>query len=332
MTIISSTFGLLGQDGVTPRRVQLVTTDDLSTITTAGYLTEQGINPAFVYATDIFDVIYSYNTNTGTGTYIEMVPSIVAGVITLTGITGGSTIILPTIANHIATYTNTTGTLSEDPATAISGGNIQAGLSGTLGTLSCFPATPATGSLVIESAENNGDFLWFISNSTLNQQTSFVFPDPNAASAGICVNVQPFTPNNFPQINSTGGVLGDSGIAVNNVLLLDAANTLTGAGSIVLPKVNGTEAANAVTADGVAGIITTSALTTAAGANYAITWTNTKITATSVITLTVQGGTNTTQNITFTCVPGSGTATLTIFNNDPLAALNGTILIGYTVF
>lgn len=116
------------------------------------------------------------------------------------------------------------------------------------------------------------------------------------------------------------------------VMLLNALNTMTDAGQIVLPKVNGTEASNAVTASGAAGVITTSSLTTAGGSSYAITWTNTKITATSVITLCVQGGTNTTENISFSCVPGAGTATLTIYNNTASTPLNGTIFIGYTIF
>ncbi len=111
----------------------------------------------------------------------------------------------------------------------------------------------------------------------------------------------------------------------------DATGTVQLQGQ-ALPKVNGTEASNAVTANGYAGVITTSSLTTAASSSYAITWTNTSITATSVITLTIVGGTNTTQNVTFTCVPGSGSATLTIYNNVLITtALNGTILLAYQV-
>ncbi len=96
-------------------------------------------------------------------------------------------------------------------------------------------------------------------------------------------------------------------------------------------KANGTEAANAVTASGTTGVITTSALTTAGAASYAITWTNTFITTASTIMLSVMGGTNTTQNINFTVTAGSGTSTLTIFNSTAATALNGTIKIGYIV-
>ena len=102
--------------------------------------------------------------------------------------------------------------------------------------------------------------------------------------------------------------------------------------AITITKVNGTESSNAVTASGGAGVITTSSLSTAGGSTYAITWTNSMITTTSGIALQVVGGTNTVQNITMTCVPGSGSATLTIFNNTAATALNGTILISYLVY
>lgn len=123
---------------------------------------------------------------------------------------------------------------------------------------------------------------------------------------------------------------------------VDAADALkaplaspTFTGTVALPvvtvaKADGTEASNAVTASGAAGVITTSALSTAAGATYVITWTNTAIAATSVIQLTHMGGTNT-KDVTFKVVPGSGTATLTINNVDLLAALDGTVIIGYLV-
>jgi hypothetical protein len=123
----------------------------------------------------------------------------------------------------------------------------------------------------------------------------------------------------------------DSGLAVSNVVSKVAVNTFTGVGSIILPKVNGTESSNAVTASGVAGLITTSSLTTAGGGSYAITWTNTVMTATSVVLLTIAGGTNTTENITLKIVPGSGSGTLTIYNNTAATALNGTIFISYLV-
>ena len=158
-------------------------------------------------------------------------------------------------------------------------------------------------------------------------------PDPVNALARLMIGATatPFVSGNFPIASGTGGLFIDSGAAPGSFASLTAANTFSGAGQIILAKVNGTESGNAVTASGNAGLITTSSLTVTAGSTYAITWTNTKITATSVITLTVQGGTNTNQNFSFTCAPGSGTATLTIFNTAPATSISGTIFIGYSV-
>lgn len=112
-----------------------------------------------------------------------------------------------------------------------------------------------------------------------------------------------------------------------------ASPTFTGTATlpiVIVAKANNAEASNLVTASGSAGVITTSSLSTGAGLTYAITWTNTAIAATSVIMLTWMGGTNT-KNVIFKVVPGTGSATLTIYNTDLLAALDGTIKIGYLV-
>jgi len=95
-------------------------------------------------------------------------------------------------------------------------------------------------------------------------------------------------------------------------------------------KANGTEAANAVTASGTAGVITTSSLTTGTGAAYAITWTNTFIASTSIIILSLMGGTNTKNSLEIKATAGSGTSTITITNNNA-ASLDGTVIIGYLV-
>ena len=286
--------------GVNPNLKFAVFGDNLATITAAGYLNSVNLESNPIASTDVLQVLYSFNNVTKVGTYGVFTVSISnSGVISLVEFTGTSGIVLPTTANHIATFTNTTGTIGEDPATAISGGNIQAGLSGTAGTLASFPATASKGSLIVAGVANTGNTNTTISNAAMGQASVISIPDPGAATA--------------------------------NFLLNTGANPMAAGSSITLAKVNGTEASNAVTANGVAGLLTTSALTTAGGSNYAITWTNTFITATSVVLLTIAGGTNTTENITLKVVPGAGTATLTIYNNTAATALNGTILLSYLV-
>lgn len=95
-------------------------------------------------------------------------------------------------------------------------------------------------------------------------------------------------------------------------------------------KANGTEAANAVTTSGTAGVITTSSLTTGTGSAYAITWTNPFITTSSIILLSLMGGTNTKNTLEIKATAGSGTSTITITNNNG-SSLDGTVLIGYMV-
>lgn len=310
--------------------------DNLATITTAGYLNFSSIEAGVPLSNaDVVMALYSFNQQTNSGSFGIFTVNIATstGQITLIEWTGTSGVILPTIANHIATYTNTTGTLSEDPATAITGGNLQAGLSGTAGTVASFPATASRGSLVLAAVANAGNTNTTISNVAMGQASTVSIPDPVNAAARFMIGATatPFVSGNFPAASGTGGLMVDSGASPGSFANLTAANTFSGAGQIILAKADGTEAANAVTASGNAGVITTSALTTAGGANYAITWTNTKITATSVILLSIMGGTNTVKNITMTATAGVGTSTLTIYNNTAATSLDGTILIGYTV-
>lgn len=158
-------------------------------------------------------------------------------------------------------------------------------------------------------------------------------------SAGATATIGPFNAPRQYEVNGLTNSQSPSGVYTGvddaNLDLKAPLADPTFTGTVALPvatiaKANATEAANAVTASASAGVITTSALTTEAGSSYAITWTNTKIATTSVIQLTLAGGTNT-KMVAFKVVAGSGTATLTIYNLDLLAALDGTVKINYLV-
>ena len=319
--------------GVFPNQKFAVFGDNLATITTAGYLNQVNLESNPIASTDILQVLYSFNNVTNVGTYGVFTVSISnSGVITLVAAVSPGDVLLPVVANHIAQFNGTTGQIYDGSAPAVHGGNIQAGLSGTAGTLASFPATASKGSLLLVGVANTGNTNTTISNAAMGQASVISIPDPAGATANFAVAPAALVNNNLVKASGTAGLVADAGIVATAVMQTTAVNTMSGSGQIILVKANGTEAVNAVTASGNAGVITTSSLTTAGGATYVITWTNTKITATSVIGLTIQGGSNNaTNNITFTCVPGSGTATLTIFNNTAATALNGTLLIGYSV-
>ena len=177
-----------------------------------------------------------------------------------------------------------------------------------------------------------------VAAGTVNNGTVWTIVEPLPAQLGVSNMV-------WVDASGTSGTFGTAAFkaASNNALAnVASVNGATVVNTIAVfadttgtvqdqAKANGTEAANAVTANGQAGVITTSALTTAGGASYAITWTDSFIVAGSTILLTLMGGTNTTKNITLEAVAGAGSATLTIYNNTAATALNGTVIIGYQV-
>lgn len=325
-----------GLASVSPSIVYLVTTDTYAIVTTTGYLNnakQEGFTfnnqqMALVYTTDDgpvwLQVVVTYSDSSILNTVVSLVEPVNPG-----------DVVLPTIANHLIVSTNTAGTLGNLSGTAINNGTIQSGLlaGGVVGAFVAYPTTTLSGFLQVSPTVNSsGNFNTTITNAAAVGQTQVIsVPDVGAATGQFVAKTAAFVSGNFPQNSGTAGLVIDSGLAVSNIVSKIAANVFSGSGQITLAKASASESGNAVTASGNAGYITTSALTTAAGATYSITWTNTKITATSVIGLTIQGGTNTVQSVKFTCAAGSGSATLVINNIGPTNALNGTIIIGYSV-
>lgn len=311
MTIKQIQPGQAGVSNVTPSWVYISTNDTYATVTTAGYLSGAAREYINTFQPNMMALV-----STQTSPSIGVPP--VLYLLQLSVTAGVWSLVAPAV---------------DVPVPFIVQGNIQAGSSGVAGDFISFPAAAAKGSFIFAAVANTGNTNTTLSNDAMGQASVINIPDPANAIGQLLIGATatPFVTGNFPVNSGTAGLMVDSGFLATNIMRKDAANVLTGAGQITLVKANGTEAANAVTASGNAGVITTSSLTVTAGSTYAITWTNTKITATSVIGLTVQGGTNTNQNINFTVVPGSGTATLTIFNSAPATSISGTIFIGYSV-
>ncbi len=114
--------------------------------------------------------------------------------------------------------------------------------------------------------------------------------------------------------------------------------TTTGLATLGSAKVDtGTKTAAATTGAATlnknSGVITSEALTTAAGTAYTLTLTNSVIAATDQIMASVGLGTATTGVPVVSSVkPGAGSATIVVQNVDLAAALNGTITIAFVVF
>ena len=93
-----------------------------------------------------------------------------------------------------------------------------------------------------------------------------------------------------------------------------------------------TASAGAATLSKTAGVVTSEAITTAAGATYTLTLTNTKVAATSQVFASVNLGAGTGGTPVITSVtPGSGSVVIVVQNIHASAAFNAAIKIAFMV-
>lgn len=93
-----------------------------------------------------------------------------------------------------------------------------------------------------------------------------------------------------------------------------------------------TAASGAATLSKMAGVITTESLTTAAGADYTLTLTNSDVAAADQVFASVYSGSSTAGTPAVTTVkPASGSVVIVIQNIHATAAFNGTLIISFLV-
>lgn len=225
MPILNIQPNQMGQSGVFPAMVFILTNDTLAKVMAPGYL--NGVVQKFgipLSEADIALVTTKASPNSPSTQVGWFSVTKTNGNWGLTATTSGSGIVLPTTANHIATYTNTLGQLSEDPATAstngalsagttitagtgitattgnivstagnvtaggiVQGGNVQAGSNGATGQFISYPSTSNNGFLVIQAVNAGGPYVTTINTGTMGQSTAYTVPDIGATTGGIVV-------------------------------------------------------------------------------------------------------------------------------------------------
>lgn len=219
MPILKWTTNVTGLVGVLPRLIYLQTNDTLAEVQATGYLNDAVELGLSVSENDAV-LVTTKTSPTATPTAVSLMRIVKSGANTsLTSLAGAGSMSLPTIANRIAVFTDTTGGLGDDAATAINAGNIQAGLSGTAGTLASFPATASRGSLILAGVANTGNTNVTISNAAHAQATVYSIPDVGAATGQFNVVTGALVNGNLMSASGTAGRLADSGIASSNVQL-----------------------------------------------------------------------------------------------------------------
>lgn len=134
-------------------------------------------------------------------------------------------------------------------------------------------------------------------------------------------------------VTASKSVVVDANKDIAEFRNLTATNHIVGVGGSINSD-SGTASATdgAATLSKMAGVVTTEALTTAAGAAYTLTLTNTAIAAADIVFASVANGTNA-QGVPVVGVitPGAGSCTIVVRNEDAAAAFNGTLVISFLV-
>jgi hypothetical protein len=219
---------------------------------------------------------------------------------------------LTALGYYAATYTNAGGsaTTSVTDANITTTSVVVADWASQANAVQIEKVTPGSGSLTILSSGDPGA-------SVLNYQAT-------AVDEGLEAGAYLLDSNDLSDVANPSAALANlGGLAL-------AGGQMTG--SIILDRGTATSTAGAATINHQAGVVTTEALTTAAAAAYAFTLTNSRITSSSIVLLQLMGGTNTTRGIELRAIPGSGSATLSLYNNNVAGtALNGTLIFGFVV-
>jgi hypothetical protein len=247
MGIISLITDLPGQIGDNPRRPKLITTDNLATITTAGYLNPANLEGQSIFTTDVLDVYYGYVNGHTPGIYDSFTATISnSGVITLVLTVPSGSVLLPVVSGDFAIFNGTTGQIKDSsqaasnaanpfvvtsPGTlttnhiaqiADANGSIKDG--GVLGTAAAKAASDNTKATLasINAAPTSGHIAAFTDNvGTIGDGGALGTAAAKAASDNTKTTVASVSGstvlNNLIKAADTAGTIADSGIPVANV-------------------------------------------------------------------------------------------------------------------
>lgn len=196
MGIIQFPQVLPGQVGVIGAAKYMVTTDNISTVTTAGYLNNPDLAVFPILASDLLGITYSYNNQTNTGTFTWATVTITNGIITIVELVSPGNVLLPVVSGDYAVFNGTSGQIkdsSQAPSNAASP----------------FVVT-SPGSLTVGNFPKLADAKGTLANGL-----------PPSASGNSFVPVSPgsMTIGHLLSAGDANGTLADSGVAATSVAI-----------------------------------------------------------------------------------------------------------------
>lgn len=314
MGILQITTNTTGQIGVNPRRVKIITTDNLATITTAGYLRSAVLAGYTISNTDILDVWYGAS-GSGTaivspGTYEVFTPSISNGVITLTAWANPGDVLLPVVSGDFATFNGTTGQIKDAgylPSNAAKTNVVMATAATIANHIATYTDTAGTVGEDAATAINGGNVQAGLSGTA---GTLASYPATAAKGSLIVAGVA-----NTGNTNTT-----ISNVAMGQASVVSIPDPATATANFVVAPA-ALVSGNLVKASGTAGLVVDAAFaihaaTTSAfaGGSTSNTFTTTNMTSSSIVTAVILASTN---SVAITkALPGTNTLAVT-FSADP---------------
>jgi hypothetical protein len=118
MPILQFNTQNIGQDGVIPRRVTLVSNDDYDTVTAAGYINAQAATLGLQLFPSDEVVMYYGNVAANDGEVGIFNPNIVGGVVTLVNVATSSEVIFPVSDGNLPVFQGTEGDIADSDIAA----------------------------------------------------------------------------------------------------------------------------------------------------------------------------------------------------------------------
>lgn len=174
-----------GKSGVFPRIILIQTNDSVATVTAPGYINSAQEKGMIAFRESDLCAVITQESASAPENAAWYEVSYESGVWSLIPPGGPGDVDLPTVANRLAHFTNTTGTLSSVASDVVNLGDLTLGESGTEGILRLFPTTAARGSWVLQALANTGDTVTTLQKAAMGQTTTFTLPDPGVASTDL---------------------------------------------------------------------------------------------------------------------------------------------------
>ena len=196
MGIVALPVVLPGQVGnITCNKSPLVTTDNLATITAAGYLNQFKLEGNPISPADVLNVLYNYNPVTNTGTFEQFTVSISNGVISLVQFTNPGDVLLPVVSGDIPIFNGTAGQIKDSTVK--------------------FSNSTDTVAPLFNGTATVGDFVT-VSNANKTIKDSGAAPSA-AAQPFVVMSPGSLVSGNLAKLGDANGTIADQGVAMKSV-------------------------------------------------------------------------------------------------------------------